>query len=86
MANEVLPVSEFVELVEETYGSWEMLLADVPNDRWEESGVSGDWSLKDIIAHITWHEEQMVEVLEARALIGSEWWDLPTAERNAKIY
>ncbi|MCK5827612.1 ClbS/DfsB family four-helix bundle protein, partial [Candidatus Bipolaricaulota bacterium] len=47
---------------------------------------SGDWSLKDIIAHITWHEGQMVEVIEARALAGSDWWELPTHERNARIY
>ena len=28
----------------------------------------------------------MVEAIEARALIGSEWWKLPTHERNANIY
>ena len=42
--------------------------------------------MKDTIAHITWHEEQMVGVMEARALIGSEWWELSTPERNARIY
>jgi hypothetical protein len=86
MAHEPLSVPEFVDLVEETYDSWMQLLESVPNDRWEKPGISGDWSLKDIIAHITWHEEQMVEVLEARALIGSEWWNLPTAQRNEKIF
>jgi hypothetical protein len=86
MTYEPLTISELVDLVEETYGSWLQLLESAPSDRLEEPGVSGNWSLKDIIAHITWHEEQMVEVMEARALIGSEWWELPTHERNALIY
>ena len=86
MTTEPLTVSELVELVEETFESWMQLLESVPSERLEEPGVSGDWSIKDIIAHITWHEEQMVEAMELRALVGSEWWELPTNERNAKIY
>jgi len=86
MNNEPLTVSELLDLVEETFDAWMYLLESVPENKWEQPGISGDWSLKDIIAHITWHEEQMVEVMEARALIGSEWWELPTHERNARIY
>jgi hypothetical protein len=86
MANEVLTVSELLDLVEETYGSWMQLLESAPVDKFEDPGVSGTWSLKDIIAHITWHEEQMAGVLQTRTLIGSEWWNLPTAERNAAIF
>ncbi len=86
MSYEPLTVSELLALVEETFESWMHLLESVPGDKFEQSGVSGDWSLKDIIAHITWHEEQMVEVIEARALVGSEWWELPTPDRNARIY
>ena len=86
MRYDPLTVSELLDLVEETFESWMQLLDSAPSDRLEEPGVSGNWSLKDIIAHITWHEEQMVEAMEARALIGSEWWELPTHERNAKIY
>ncbi len=86
MNDQPLTVSELVELVEETFDSLMQLIELVPQDKMEEPGVSGKWSLKDILAHITWHEDQMVEVIEARALIASEWWDLPTHERNAKIY
>ena len=86
MRNDPLTVSDLIDLVEETFDSWMHLLESVPGNKWEKAGVSGDWSLKDVIAHITWHEEQMVTVMEARALVGSEWWELPTHERNAKIY
>jgi len=86
MRNDPLTVSDLLDLVEETFDSWMYLLESVPGNIYEQAGVSGDWSLKDIIAHITWHEEQMVTVMEARALVGSEWWELPTHGRNARIY
>lgn len=86
MSYDLLTVSELLDLVEETFGSWMQLLESVPGNRFEQAGVSGDWSLKDIIAHMTWHEEQMVEAMEAHVLVGSEWWQLPTDERNAHIY
>jgi hypothetical protein len=86
MRNDPLAVSELLDLVEETFDAWMYLLESVSEDKFEQPGASGNWSLKDIIAHIKWHEEQMVRVMEARALIGSEWWELPTHERNALIY
>jgi hypothetical protein len=38
------------------------------------------------MAHITWHEKEMVGLLQARALVGSDLWYLPTDERNLEIY
>jgi hypothetical protein len=49
-------------------------------------GVSGDWSVKDILAHITWHEREMLKVIHVRALAGSDLWDLPLDQRNAAIF
>jgi hypothetical protein len=39
-----------------------------------------------LIAHLTWHEREMVGLIEAHALVGSELWNLPTDERNVAIY
>lgn len=50
-----------------------------------EPGVGGEMSLKDIIAHVSWYEREMVGLLRGRALVGSPWWELPLDERNAKI-
>ena len=86
MSYQPLTVSELLDLVAETFESWMQLLESAPSDRLEEPNVSSNWSLKDIIARITWHEGQMVEAMEARALIGSEWWELPTHERNPRTY
>ena len=51
-----------------------------------QPGASVEMSVKDMLAHITWHELQMIGVIEQMALIGSPWWELPTDERNAHIY
>lgn len=51
-----------------------------------QPGASGEMSVKDVLAHITWHEAQMIGVIEQMALVGSEWWELPTDARNAHIY
>jgi hypothetical protein len=44
-----------------------------------------DWSIKDVIAPITWHEREMVNVIQARALVGSELWEQPMDMRNTAI-
>jgi len=49
-------------------------------------GVEGKWSVKDILAHITWFDREMIGMLLARALVGSPWWNLPQEERNQRIY
>src|SRR5579884_1100926 len=35
---------------------WDALLAQVGADRMEEPGVEGAWSVKEIVAHLTWYE------------------------------
>jgi hypothetical protein len=43
--------------------------------------------VKDSIVHITWHEREMIGMLQGRTIgNGSDLWLLPTDERNAAIY
>jgi hypothetical protein len=48
-------------------------------------GVSGELSIKDIIAHITWYERETLGILQQRAVIGSELCNMPLDARNAAI-
>jgi len=48
--------------------------------------VAGEWSVKDIIAHMTWCEREALGILQARALGGSDLWNLPQDERNAAVF
>ena len=65
------------------------LLAGFTDEQMARAGVEGEWSVKDVIAHITWHEREIVNMLRTRSLeegVSSELWGLPTNERNQAIY
>lgn len=48
--------------------------------------VAGDWKIKDIYAHLAWHEHQILDFLQAGKFGGSDWWNLRLDERNRLIY
>lgn len=76
----------FVNNVQEAREEWRSLLAEVDKSRMTEPGLPGGWSVKDVIAHITWYEREMIGMLKTMALEGSELWHLPQDERNVPIY
>ena len=77
---------EFIDRVKVERDRWDELLAQVPDDLILKPGVEGDWSAKDILAHVMWYEREMVGMLKARALAGSDWWALPLEERNTAVH
>ena len=81
-----LTIEQFLSHLTRGRAEWEALISRVPPERMMQPGVEGEWSLTDIIAHVAWHEREMLGVLRTRALIGSPLWDLPTDTRNAAIY
>jgi hypothetical protein len=84
--NAHMTLATFLDSLRSGRAEWEALLAQISTDRMTQPGVEGDWSIKDIIAHVTWHEREIEGVLRARALVGSELWDLPLDQRNAAIF
>jgi uncharacterized damage-inducible protein DinB len=76
----------FLVNIADNWQIWQALLAQVSPEKLEQPGAAGAWSLKDIIAHVTWHEGQMLDVVRTRALRGSPWWSLSLDERNRLIY
>lgn len=79
-------VPEFISTLKVTRAEWDALLDSIDQVDKLKPGMAGDWSIKDIIAHVTWFEKEMVGLITAHALVGSELWNLPTDERNAAIY
>jgi len=47
--------------------AWEGLLAQIGEDRMDKPGVQGEWSIKDIVAHLTAWRRRTVGRLEAVA-------------------
>ena len=74
------------EAIEAARGNWDYVINLVPEEKREWKPSPDGWSLRDIIAHVAWHDDQMIELCETRDLVGSPWWDLPTDKRNDKIY
>jgi Mycothiol maleylpyruvate isomerase N-terminal domain len=77
--------ADVIEKMRAGRAEWEALLAQVPRERMTEPGVMGEWSLKDIIAHVSWGELEIAEVFRQHALVGSDLWNLPQDERNAAM-
>lgn len=77
---------EFLAQVRRARGKWDSLLAGIDDELMVQPGASGEWTIKDIVAHITWHEREMVDMLRSRRLAGSDLWQIPMEERNGVIY
>lgn len=77
--------SQLLESIRNNFQVWEESLKQMDDSQMAQAKI-GEWTVKDVIAHITWHEKEMVGLIQAHALVGSPWWDLPTDQRNQLIY
>jgi hypothetical protein len=68
---------------------WEALLAEVGDARMTEEILASWWTIKDVIAHVMWYEQQTAEALQPalRHQPTRDWlWDLTADKRNAILY
>ncbi len=77
---------EVITRVRTERSRWNDIIAHIDDDLMLKPGVEGDWSAKDILAHVIWYEREMVGLLRARAFVGSDLWALPLDERNAGVH
>jgi DinB superfamily len=77
---------EFLDHINTSRAAWEAQMARVRHDQMTAPGAVGKWSVKDLVAHITWSEREMVGMLETRALVGSDLWSLTNDQRNEIVY
>jgi hypothetical protein len=76
-------------ILQEERERWNTLVAQVSQDRMEMPGVEGDWSVKDLIAHLTWYERAVVEgaqqILTTGTFTRRRRGDLSLDENNVQI-
>ncbi len=81
--------SRLAAILQEERKRWNELVAAVRPDRMEIAGVEGDWSVKDLIAHLTWYERAVVEgaqqILTTGAFTRRRRGDLSLDENNVQI-
>ena len=59
--------SELLHWLQAEYQQWEALLDQIGPARMDQPGVSGDWSIKDIVAHLTdWQPRQIARIQAAQ--------------------
>ena len=80
-----MTLREFLAKQNVARAEWQATLTQVPKERMLEV-VENGWTVKDIIAHVTWHEREMTGMIKQRALVGSDLWDSPLEERNQAIW
>ena len=57
--------SELLNWLQEEYRRWEAFLDQMGPERMEQPGVAADWSIKDIVAHLTGSQPRLITRLQA---------------------
>ena len=57
--------SELLDWLRDDYRQWEELLEQIGPERMEQPGANGDWSMKDIVAHLTGWQPRVNANLQA---------------------
>lgn len=82
-----MTVPQFTALVQFEHDRLEALFEQVPPEQMEQTGAVGEWSIRDLIAHITWYEKEMLTLLRERSLANaSSLWELSDDPRNQAIF
>lgn len=56
---------ELLNWLQEEYQGWKAFLDQIGEARMEQPGVNGEWSMKDIVAHLTGWQPRMTANLQA---------------------
>jgi len=54
---------QLLKKLEQAWESFKDSYAGLPDKKMVESGVTGDWAVKDILAHVCWWEEEALKHL-----------------------
>lgn len=88
--DEPMSKARLLDLLRTRRAEFDAVVADVPEDRLTESGATGHWSVKDVIAHLSYHEgwyaDRLHEQLRGEAYTPTELDWMPFDERNDIIY
>ena len=57
--------SELLQWLQEEYQRWEALLEQIDPTHMDQPGVSGHWSMKDIVAHLTGWQPWLISRIQA---------------------
>jgi len=56
-----MTATRLIEILKAERAQWNALLGEVGIDQMEMPGVEGTWSVKELVAHLTWYERAVVD-------------------------
>ncbi|HLJ81222.1 MAG TPA: maleylpyruvate isomerase N-terminal domain-containing protein, partial [Ktedonobacterales bacterium] len=62
---ETMSKSVLLEKLDAARTQWDALIAEVPEARITRPGAAGDWSVKDVLAHVAVYERWTADQLNA---------------------
>jgi uncharacterized protein (TIGR03083 family) len=77
--------AEVIERLRAARGELEELLAAMTSEQMQRPGVAGDWSVKDVLAHILWYAREELELIREPGAAASALWDVAQDPRNGLI-
>lgn len=77
---------DLIHRIEAARRGWDELVRRVDDDLAQMPGAEGELSVKDLVAHVTWYECEVVKMLSTRTMDVSGLWALGADERNAAIF
>jgi hypothetical protein len=80
--------SELIQAIVAAREEWDALISKIPHDRLSEPVAPGEWSIKDIIAHITEYDRHLGLDLALRLQKPPQLWldDLSLDDFNARLH
>jgi len=79
---------ELIKAISASREAWDALIVQIPHDRLSEPVAPGEWSIKDIIAHITEYDRHLALGLALKLQKPPQIWldDLSLDEFNARLH
>ncbi|MEA2584077.1 MAG: hypothetical protein QOF33_2162 [Thermomicrobiales bacterium] len=65
MPNSTIAQTEVLARIDQERAWWEGLLAEVGEERMEQRGATGDWTFKDVVAHLSGWQRRTLDRLQA---------------------
>ena len=65
---------------------WDSIIESVIGKGLEIEPVNERWILKDVIAHISWYEKELLKALQRKTLADSTFWNTDVETRNSMIF
>jgi len=80
--------AELIEAMVSSREQFDALIGRIPHSKMILSGAAGEWSIKDIIAHITSYDRWLGLTLALRCQKPPDMWieELPLDEFNRRLY